>query len=235
MKYTLRYLCSILAVCACLATYAQEPVYEAMPQRQVFVRFGCDLSRFALPYVGDIGSKGLEFSVDGEIKYNWFPTVEVGRQSLKHNADSIHYKMNGNYFRVGLDYNILKYKHRLDRDICFVGVRFACSSFSQEVPFVEVRNSRFDIVTNIPKSDLNAYWGEAVVGLKGELLKNLYMGVTVRAKMMLAHANYRSVTPYIVPGFGKGYNKINAGISYSIMYAIPIRGAGDDGFSKEEL
>lgn len=235
MKHTLKYFCSILALCACLAVNAQESVYEAMPRRQVFVRFGCDLSRFALPYVGDIGSRGVEFSVDGELNYNYFPVVEVGRQLVKHNTDSIRYKMNGNYFRVGLDYNILKYKHRLDRDICFVGVRVGCSKFSQEVPYVEVRNFRYDIVADMPKSNLDAYWGEAVVGLKGELLKNLYMGITVRAKMMFTHANYNTVTPYIVPGFGKGYNKINAGLSYSIMYAIPIRGAGDDGFSKEEL
>lgn len=233
MKCTLKYLCSLLALCACLAVSAQEPVYEPMPRRQVFVRFGCDLSRFALPYVGDIGSKGLEFSVDGELKYNYFPIVEIGRQSLKHDTDSILYKMNGNYFRTGLDYNILKYKHRLDRDICFVGLRVGYSKFSQEVPFAEVRNPRYDIISKIPKSNLNSFWGEAVVGLKGELLKNLYMGVTVRAKMMLAHSKYHSVTPYIMPGFGKGYNKVNAGISYSIMYAIPIRGVGDDGFQVE--
>ena len=218
-----------------MPAHSQESVYEAMPRRQVFVRFGCDLSRFVLPYVGDIGSKGVEFSVDGELKYNYFPVVELGRQSVRHNTDSIRYNMDGNYFRVGLDYNILKYKHRLDRDICFVGARFGCSRFSHEVPFAEVSNFRYDVVSDMPKSSLDAYWGEAVVGLKGEVFRNIYLGITVRAKMLFAHSRYGALTPYIIPGYGKGYNKVNAGISYSIMYAIPIRGVGDDGFSKEEL
>lgn len=230
-----RFIFSILALCACLGSVAQESVYEPMPRRQVFVRFGCDLSRFALPYVGDIGSKGLEFSVDGEVGYNFFPVIEIGQQSIRHSTDTIKYNMNGNYGRIGLDYNILKYKHRLDRDICFVGFRLGHTKFNHEASSVKMSGVWGNVDSGMPYTTLNATWGEAVVGLKGELLRNLYMGITVRAKMMLAHSSYGAMVPYIIPGYGKGYNKINAGISYSIMYAIPIRGVGDDGFSKEEL
>jgi hypothetical protein len=87
---------------------------------------------------------------------------------------------------------------------------------------------------NIPKANLKATWGEAVVGLKGELFRNFYMGITVRAKMMLSHTSYNTMTPYIIPGFGKGFYRFNAGLSYSILYAIPIRGAGSDGFPPAE-
>ena len=90
-----------------------------------------------------------------------------------------------------------------------------------------------DSVDGIPLSNITAYWGEAVVGVKGELLKNLYIGLTIRAKMMLSHTDYKSMTPYIVPGYGKGFNRFNAGMSYSIMYAIPIRSAGSDGYEIE--
>ena len=231
MKCTPRYFFSLLAVCASVSGFAQESVYEAMPQRQVFVRVGYDLSRLALPHVRNNGSHGFEVSVDGELAYNFFPTVEIGRQSLKRNTDSLRYSMSGDYFRVGLDYNVINYKHRLDRDIFFLGVRLGTSRFSHEAPLAVVNGVLGTAECSIPKANLKATWGEAVVGLKGELVKNLYMGVTVRAKMMFSHTSYKTMTPYIIPGFGKGFYRFNAGLSYSILYAIPIRGAGKDGFS----
>ena len=234
MKCTPRYFFSLLAVSASVSAFAQEPVYEAMPQRQVFVRVGYDLSRLALPYVRNNGSHGFEVSADGEIAYNFFPTVEIGRQSLKRSSDSLRYSMSGDYFRVGLDYNVINYKHRLDRDIFFLGVRLGTSRFSHEAPLAVVNGVLGTDECSIPKANLKATWGEAVVGLKGELVKNLYMGVTVRAKMMFSHTSYKTMTPYIIPGFGKGFYRFNAGLSYSILYAIPIRGAGSDGFPPAE-
>ena len=72
-----------------------------------------------------------------------------------------------------------------------------------------------------------------MLGMRLCVLHNLYFGLTVRMKVMLAHTKYENMTPYIVPGFGKGFYKVNGGISYSIMYAIPLRGAGSDGFESE--
>lgn len=132
------YFFSVAMMCVSVGCFAQKPVVEDMPRRQVFVRVGYDLSRLALPYVRNNGSHGFEMSVDGELAYNFFPTAEIGRQSLNRNNDSVHYTMSGNYFRVGLDYNLLNYKHRLDRDIFFLGVRMAASRFSHEAPLAVV-------------------------------------------------------------------------------------------------
>ena len=230
MRCTQKYFFSLLAVCASVSGLAQEPVYEAMPRRQVFVRVGYDLSRLALPYVRNNGSHGVEVSADAELAYNFFPTVEIGRQSLNRSSDTLRYTMSGEYVRIGLDYNVIKYKHRLDRDIFFLGVRLATNTFRHEAPLVILG----PVEDRIPQSNLKAVWGEAVVGLKGELFPNLYMGLTVRAKMMFAHDRYKNMTPYIVPGFGKGFNRFNAGLTYSILYAIPIRGAGRDEFHPAE-
>ncbi len=235
MRYTPRYFFSLLALCAAFSGLAQDKsVYEAMPRRQVFVRLGCDLSRLALPYVRNNGSHGFEVSADGEVAYNFFPTVEFGQQSLKRSSDTLRYTMSGDYIRVGIDYNLIKYKHRLDRDIFFLGVRLATTSFKHEAPLAVVSGVWGMVEGSIPQSSLKAMWGEAVVGVKGEVFPNFYMGLTVRAKMMFAHTSYHNMTPYIVPGFGKGFNRFNAGLSYSILYAIPIRGAGRDGFPPAE-
>lgn len=234
MRHTREYFFSLLLLCLSAGSFGQEAPDDDLPRRQVFVRVGCDVSRFALPYVRNNGSKGIELSVDGELAYNFFPTMEYGLQSLSRKNDSISYKMSGNYLRLGLDYNLIKYKHRLDRDIFFVGFRFAGTRFSHEAPHAAINSVWGVVESNIPRVSMNAAWGEAVVGLKGELFPNLYMGLTVRAKMMLVHTDYDSMTPYIIPGYGKGFNRFNAGLSYSILYAIPIKGAGSDGFPVAE-
>lgn len=217
----------------CFTSYAQEPFVEEMPRRQMYVRVGYDLSRLALPYVGDIGSHGVEFSIDGEVHYHWFPVVEVGKQWIKHNTDSINYKMDGVYGRIGFDYNVLKYQHRLDRDMFFIGLRVAHNKFKHELPSVVMQANGEPIYSSISSRNLSATWGEMTIGAKAEVLHNLYFGLTVRMKVMLAHTKFENMTPYIVPGFGKGFYKVNGGISYSIMYAIPLRGAGSDGFESE--
>lgn len=230
MRRTRKYFFSILMLCSSIGCFGQETLDDDLPQRQVFVRVGCDVSRFALPYVRNNGSKGMEFSVDGEIAYNFFPIAEYGLQSLSRNTDSLSYKMSGNYLRVGLDYNLIKYKHRLDRDIFYIGLRFAGTRFSHEAPYAALNSVWGVVESNIPRVNMNALWGEAVVGLKGELFKNFYIGIAARAKMMFSHTAYNSMVPYIVPGYGKGFNRFNAGFTYSLMYAIPIRGAGPDGY-----
>ena len=234
MKCTLKYFFNIILVCAGLAANAQESEADDMPRRQMFVRAGCDLSRFALPLVGDVGSHGMEFSLDGELHYNWFPVVEVGSQWIKHNTDSLNYKMDGVYGRIGFDYNVLKYQHRLDRDIFYLGVRMAHCTFSHELPRVVMHSGTIgDVEDGIESRKLSATWGELVVGAKAEIFKNLYLGVAARAKAMFAHTSYDNMTPYIVPGFGKGYYQFTGGFTYSIMFAIPIRSAGSDGYAVE--
>lgn len=234
MKYTPRYFFSVVLMLFALSAFAGgEPDDEDLPRRQIYVRLGCDLSRFALPLIGDVGSHGLEFSVDGEVHYNWFPIVEVGTQWINHNTDSLLYKMNGAYARIGFDYNVLKYQHRLDRDAFYIGMRVAHSSFSHELQDVVLQGIHGEVRSAIDSRSLNATWGEAVVGAKAEVFKNLYLGVTARVKVMFAHTSYENMTPYIVPGFGKGYYQFNGGFTYSIMYAIPIRSAGNDGYAVE--
>ncbi len=192
-----------------------------MPTRKRYVRIGCDLSRFALPLIGDISSSGTEFYVDGELFYKWFPTLEIGTQSVKHNRiDTINYKMNGQYYRIGFDYNILKYAHRLDRNTFFIGVRLGISNFKHEANDLRVETFHGIKMSEIESTSHSKVWGEVMFGGKCELVHNLFMGLNVRVKCM-PNRNCGNLTPYIIPGFGKAKNRVNTGISYTIAYAIP--------------
>ena len=88
---------------------------------------------------------------------------------------------------------------------------------------INITNQWGTMETSFPETQLNAHWFEGVVGLRGEIVKNFYMGYTIRVKQMLAHSDYENYTPYWVPGFGKATQSMVIGMSYSIFYAIPIK------------
>ena len=192
-------------------------------ERQVFVRTGIDLSRFAMPFINDFGHSGLELSLDTELKYRYFPTLEAGYSQIKDHTELHNYDLYGNYFRVGFNYNVIKYKHRLDRNMFFIGARYGYTSFYHQADKIVIANQWGITETSFPEAQLNAHWFEGIIGLRGEIVKNIYMGYTIRVKQMLSHSDYGNYTPYWVPGFGKATKSMVIGISYSIFYAIPIK------------
>ncbi len=226
LKYTFK----LLLVLISLSSFAQE---KALPKRQFFIRAGFDLSRLALPYVNDIPVNGFEFSLDTEIKYKFFPTFEAGYNKVDNITETYNdegestyahqYKAEGTYWRLGLNYNMLKYKHRLDRNIFYIGVRYGNSSFSQEAPNIELVNEWGTYETSVPKTNLTAHWAEFIMGLRGEIFTNFYMGYAIRIKTLISQTDDQGFTPYYIPGFGKGFKNIHPGMSYSVFYAIPMK------------
>ena len=73
--------------------------------------------------MNDIGHTGFEMSLDAELKYRYFPTVEVGTNKIEYSQSDIEYQSQGNYLRMGLNYNMLNYKQRFDRNLFFIGAR----------------------------------------------------------------------------------------------------------------
>ncbi len=214
----MRYFISILFIAASLTSLAQKEL-----ERQSFVRVGLDLSRFALPLINDFGQTGAEFSLDTEIKLRYFPTIELGYNKIQDYTDNHNYDSYGNYFRIGFNYNMINYSHRLDRNIFYVGARYGFSNFWHQADKILITNGWGTLETSLPETQLNAHWFEGVIGMRAEIIKNFYMGYTIRVKSMISHSDYGNFTPYWIPGFGKGTETIVVGMSYSIFYAIPIK------------
>lgn len=218
MKAILKYIISLVLFVLVLQTNAQEEL-----ERQKFVRVGADLSRFALPYIHEFGLSGAEFSLDGEVRYDLFPTIEAGFNKIDDQTDFHDYSMNGNYMRIGLNYNMINYRHRLDRNIFFIGARYAFANYSHQADRISIENIWGEFETSLPKTDLKNQWFESLIGIRGEIVKNLYMGYTIRVKAMLNKPDYGSFMPFWIPGFGKSTKNWTMGMSYSIFYAIPIK------------
>jgi hypothetical protein len=186
------------------------------------MRFGCDLTRFA---VGEFqpGRKAIEFSWDTEIKNNLFSTVELGLESATRENSNITYQSNGFYGRMGIDHNILKRDQLRKRDIVYIGARYGFYTMNHQTDSYMIPGShQGDTITGrFPSRTLNGHWLEGVLGVKVEVFTNFYLGASVRTRFLLfskKDINY----PYYIPGFGKGANIANFGITYSLYYQIPL-------------
>lgn len=226
----LKYIFSLLLVLHCFfqiqgrenSSYNTKKSLDS-EKRIVFIRVGTDLSRFVLPYISKIPIYGFEVFADTEFKYKFFPIVEAGFNKINQQTKQYDYDMLGYYLRVGVNYNMVKYQHHSDRNIFYVGFRYAYSSFYQQANKVILENEWGALKTEFPKNFINMHWVEGVMGIRGEIVKNLFLGFCIRVKTRLSMSNTQHLIPYHIPGFGNAEKKIQVGISYTISYAIPLR------------
>ncbi len=189
------------------------------------MRFGCDLTRFAL-YQFQPERKAIEFSFDTEIKHDLFSTIEAGVERTSKENDRLSYKSTGFYGRLGIDYNILK-RDKLEkgRDIVYVGIRYGYFNINQQTDSYTIPGyyANDTLGGSIPSKNFDGHWIEPVFGLKVEVLKNLFLGASLRGKILLFSKKENGVNfPCFMPGFGNGANKANFGVGYSIYYQIPV-------------
>lgn len=198
------------------------PVFS-QTEKTYALRLGIDISRFSLLLLNP-DRKALEFSADVELKKNYIPTIEIGFNNIHLKKDSLYnYTSNGNYYRLGVDYNLLKPKTIHDKELFFLGCRYGMSFFNHTVNDILIKDSYWGNYngTISPKSSL-AQWIELTGGIRAEVIKNFYFGWSLRARILLHKTKEAQNTIYWIPGYGKGNVKSAIGFNYSIFYSIPV-------------
>jgi hypothetical protein len=108
-----------------------------------------------------------------------------------------------------------------------VGLRYAFSTFDQTLneyainadPFVPVRTE----TEAVTYDGLNAQWIELVLGLKVEVLHNVFLGVSFRGNTMITSKQPDNFKNLYVPGFGDvSFNNKGFSFNYTLSYLIPI-------------
>tara|TARA_R110000850_G_scaffold107683_1_gene219486 strand:- start:477 stop:1142 length:666 start_codon:yes stop_codon:yes gene_type:complete len=217
-----RYTFSLLLVMMGIYAVAQEPQKLTTVPESSGLRIGVDFAKYVYQIV-EPSITGFEASLDYEIKPNYFITLEGGYEKALPQSDLYNYKLSGIYGRVGFDYNIRK--KRADNDIFFLGLRYGLSNYTQSATDIQITNYWGNGIESVPSETLIAHWAEAVVGMKVELFfaKNLFIGWTVRGRLMLAGNNYETLEPFTIPGYGGADAKALVGATWSLYYNIPVR------------
>ena len=185
------------------------------------IRLGADITR---PFQ-DLWTKGnrygSEFSADMELWPNLFPAFESGIDIMKIKTDYIDYKSTGSYSRIGMDYNFLQAENKNDKNIFYVGLRYGFVLAKQQVNSYKIDSYWTPTTGRFGNQNYFAHWSEFLVGLKGEIVHNFYMGLTIRGKIKLNNKDLGMPPTYFIPGYGKAEKGFNLDFTYSVYYNLP--------------
>jgi len=220
MRKTSGYIISILLLLSALCG-AQDTTRFPINEMKG-IRLGIDNSKLIFPLIFKGERIGFEVTADMHVKGNFFAVTEAGWLNVNLKRPDFHYKQNGVYGKVGIDYNLLKQRRPYSNDIFFAGVRYAFATFNHQADKVFVPGHFWDDAQNqtIPKKHMNAHSLELLFGVKAEVLTNLYISFTFRGKFMLSQPKEKYSPPYLIPGYGYGNSTFELGINHYVSYNI---------------
>ena len=221
----LKYIISFLVLAVSFNGYSQTK--DSITYKSPYgLRIGVDISK---PIIGmiDSNSSGIEFVADYRISKNWYIAAELGNQKERTVEDYTTSTSNGNFIKVGLNYNA--YQNWLDmNNEIYVGFRYATSVFDQTLDSYRINTGSDYFLSNttttpITTTDLSAHWTEFVMGIKVETFKNLYLGFSFNYKIMLSLKHPKNFKTLYVPGFNRVFETESGfGFNYTISYTIPF-------------
>ncbi|GHA50631.1 hypothetical protein GCM10007103_34300 [Salinimicrobium marinum] len=191
------------------------------------LRVGIDLAK-PLRTLLDDDYRGLELNGDYRVYENYYLAAELGNEKDQIIEENITANGSGSYIKLGIDYNAYRNWQGMQNSI-YVGIRYAFASFSTELEEYSIytRNPYFERDTRIEGQEYNnltANWVEMQLGIKVEVLNNLYLGAHVQLKRMIGQATPGNFDNLYVPGFNRTYDgsSIGVGYGYAISYLIPL-------------
>jgi hypothetical protein len=182
------------------------------------IRFGTDV--LALAVSSSPRFQGWEVNADADFG-PFYLVGDYGKwgknETLVNGGD---YQNDGTYWRAGLDISILKKDP--DRNMLFFGLRYARSSYSEQINLT-VNDPYFGTQQYaLSNPNASAAWGEVVAGLRVKVWKEFWMGFTSRLKLALAVRGNGELSTYDVPGYGVVGGGSTWGFNYQLFWRIPF-------------
>ena len=200
-----RLILTLLLLLSAAATQAQGFLKLEKDSIPLFRGFSVsfDLVGFAQMQLSDHGEYEGAFRLNLHDQY--FPIVEVGLGRANHDYDDVtelRYKTSAPYFRVGIDFNIMKRKHTGNR--IFVGVRYGYTNYKIDVSHKNFVDPYWKTKVDYSVEGLACYqhWGELVFGLDAKIAGPLHLGWSGRYRFRMSHDEGDLGSSWYVPGFG---------------------------------
>lgn len=233
-----KYFISLFFTFMMVSVFAQtENEKDTITRKYAYgLRVGVDLSRPTFTFLRD-NYTGLELVGDFRLTERWWLAAELGNEERTQEetlgeSTLYTYTASGSYLKLGGDYNTYTNWFGMRNQI-HIGGRYAFSTFSQDLEnfqffdsnrffspngFVEGSNETEEF------NSLNASWLEFVVGMKAEVIKNIYVGISARLAHLVTNKEPDNFKNLWIPGFNKVTEgaKWGVGFNYSLSYFLPL-------------
>lgn len=195
------------------------PETAAQEEKTLGLFLSADVFGYIYPIFVKDAYYSAEVSATININDRFLPTAEVGigHADMVSQLYDIGYKTRAPYYRIGMDYNM---QYESDNPgYIYLGARIGYTSFEYNVdapPLVDpIWGNKVPMqLTDMP---FRAVWAEAVGGVRAEIVKNCFMGWSLRYKYLLYQGPISNGGPWYIPGFGTGKKGV-LGATYSISY-----------------
>ncbi|WP_232729157.1 DUF6048 family protein [Ulvibacter sp. MAR_2010_11] len=191
------------------------------------LRVGLDISK-PLRTLLEEGYSGFEVVGDFRITEKFYAAAEIGNEKKDRFEANLNSKTSGSYAKLGFDFNAYNNWLGMNNAI-HGGLRYGFSSFKQELLAygIYTTDPTFPPAFRVEPEEftgLTAHWAEFVVGIKTEVLSNLYLSINLQLKRMISKDKPENFDNLYVPGFNRTYDfsEFGVGYGYSISYLIPI-------------
>ena len=229
INHMLKYYISIILVFNFFINSFSQIETDSISIKNKFgLRAGVDLSKILNSAFND-DYEGFEINADLRILKNIYISAEIGTEKKIISNDYLNTEAKGNYLKAGGDYNM--YTNWLGMDnLIYSGFRIGFSNFSQTInsyTIYDVNNQPWGQATYynpIVNDNLNALWMEFIVGIKTQVLNNLFIGFNIQLKNLISDKTKNNIDNIYIPGFNRTYDSssLGSGFSYSISYLVPI-------------
>jgi hypothetical protein len=205
-------------------TFSQESTVanDSIKYEQKYgLRVGFDLFK--------IYSDGFEINADYRLSNKLYIASEIGLSEKTIDENYLNFTYKGTYIKTGIDYNM--HTNWLDmQNMIFSGIRVGYSMFDQTINNYTIYDTNSQTwgqsIINIPISNTNlsSLWLELIIGIKAEILNNLFLGFNLDVKKMIDSGSKNNIQNLHIPGFNKTYegSSFGVGFGYKISYLIPI-------------
>ena len=201
-------------------------------EKSINLRVGFDLYRIILSRVSD-DFDGFEIVGDLKVSENFFIALELGNLDITKQVEQVNFTTNGNYFKVGFDYNMFENLEGMNNHIT-LGARIGSSRHDQTLnSYTILDRTRYWTNSDLPitngfatgeRPDLNALWFEVVLNFKVQILKNIYTGISLRLNRLINDKIPSNFDNIYIPGFNKKTqdNVFGAGFNYTLTYNFSL-------------
>lgn len=197
---------SLLITFLALPAQAQLKMFKMEKDSIPFFRgfsVSFDLVGVATRMISDHGEIGGALRIN--LHDQWFPIFEMGIGTANHENDevtAITYKTTAPYFRIGMDWNLLKRKHQNNR--MFAGFRYAFTNYSVDIIRENLPDPVWQTKTGFGVDGLSCklHWIEIVFGIDAKIFGPFHLGWDVRYRRRIFHREGTLGNTWYVPGFG---------------------------------
>lgn len=228
LKYYIKF--SIFLICNNILAQNEIKTDSLATEIRYGIRLGIDISK-PIRMLTDPDYKGLELVGDYRLSRNLFVAAELGNETKKITRYAVYFETSGSYLKLGVDYNLYNNWKGMD-NLIMLGFRYGFSQHTQTLlGYNLLNNNQYwqednRVTLTEPKrfEGLNGHWIALQLGIKAELFRNLYMGISIQMQRLISDKDPDNFENLFIPGFNKVLtnNPYGAGLNYTISYQLPI-------------